>query len=253
MYKRDFRYSWLTRVLKTWVRRYFPVPKSPYTEGYVEDICSVNLVPPDKLKKFFAACIKELQVLKGANIGDYWEFGVFNGSSMSSMYDTCRELGVMQQTRFFGFDAFEGLPPEAENEDDGVWKKGFYHCPFHKLEQCLMRRGVDPGNITWVKGWFNQTLNSKTVCRYGLKNPGIVFIDCDTYSSSKTVLDFIAPLITAETIICLDDWKLNDLDLKGMGEYRAFNEFLDENPHLRAEELISYNRKSKTFLITPRS
>jgi hypothetical protein len=38
-----------------------------------------------------------------------------------------------------------------------------------------------------------------------------------------------------------------------MGEYKAFNEFLDENPHLRAEELISYNRKSKTFLITPLS
>ena len=48
-----------------------------------------------------------------------------------------------------------------------------------------------------------------------------------------------------------DDWKLNDLDVKGMGEYKAFNEFLEENLHLKATPIKSYNRKSKSFLIKP--
>jgi hypothetical protein len=52
-------------------------------------------------------------------------------------------------------------------------------------------------------------------------------------------------------IICLDDWKLNDLDIKGMGEYKSFNEFLEANTHLKAEEIKSYNRKSRSFLIKP--
>jgi len=87
--------------------------------------------------------------------------------------------------------------------------------------------------------------------KFKLDKLGIVFIDCDTYSSSKAVLDFIVPLIKEPLIICLDDWKLNDLDIKEMGEYRSFNEFLEANPRLKAEEMPSYNRKSKSFLIRP--
>ena len=103
----------------------------------------------------------------------------------------------------------------------------------------------------WVKGWYDQTLNNATIEKYGLKKIGIVFIDCDTYSSSRAVLDFVGPLITEPAIICLDDWKLNNLDIKGMGEYKSFNEFLEKNSRLVAEEIKSYNRKSKSFLVKP--
>jgi len=229
---------------------FFPVQKSSYTIGNVKDICSVTLVPPEKLETFFADSIKKLQNIKGNDIGDYLEFGVFNGSSMSSMYLTAKKSGL-NSTRFFGFDAFEGLPEGAENEDDGVWEKGFYTCSFDKMQNCLRRRKVDPENINWVKGWYENTLNNKTIEKFNLKKIGIVFIDCDTYSSSKAALNFIGPLLEEEAIICFDDWKLNDLDIKGMGEYKSFNEFLEDNTHLEAKEIKSYNRKSKSFLIKP--
>ncbi|MFC2143291.1 TylF/MycF/NovP-related O-methyltransferase [Candidatus Aenigmatarchaeota archaeon] len=216
--------------------------------GRVKDICTVNLVPPEKLKIFFADCIKKLQDIKGNEIGDYLEFGVFNGSSLSSMYLTCKKLGL-NSTRFFGFDAFEGLPEGAENEDDGVWKKGFYTCSFEKMKECLQRKNIDSKDINWVSGWYKDTLNNEIIREFDLKKIGIVFIDCDTYSSSKAALDFIGPLIKEETILCFDDWKLNDLDIKGMGEYKSFNEFLEKNTHLEAKEIKSYNRKSKSFLI----
>lgn len=246
----SFRYSSIQRVSKKIFRKFFPVPKSPWTMGRVEDICCVNLVPPEKLKTFFADCIKKLQGIKGKDIGDYLEFGVFNGSSMSSMYLTAKKLGF-NSMRFFGFDAFEGLPKGAENEDDSVWKKGFYACSFEKMQECLKRKNINPKDINWVKGWYKDTLNDKTIKKFNLKKIGMVFIDCDTYSSSKAALDFIGPLLTEESILCFDDWKLNDLDIKGMGEYKSFNEFLEKNAHLEAKEIKSYNRKSKSFLIKP--
>ncbi|MEK6917879.1 MAG: TylF/MycF/NovP-related O-methyltransferase [Nanoarchaeota archaeon] len=247
----SFRYNSIQRLSKKIFRKFFPVQKSSWTEGHVRDICEVNLVPPEKLKNFFADCVRKLQEIKGKNIGDYLEFGVFNGSSMSSMYSTAKSLEI-NSMRFFGFDAFQGLPKGSEKEDDGVWKKGFYSCSFEKMKECLKRKNVASENISWIKGWYNKTLNQKTIKKYKLNKIGIVFIDCDTYSSSKTVLNFIGPLIKEEVILCFDDWKLNDLDIKSMGEYKAFNEFLDENTYLEAQEIKSYNRKSKSFIVKPK-
>lgn len=248
----SFRYNPIQRTLKIIYRKFFPiVPMNPYKKGPVEDICKIDFFPPRMMRPFFARCIKTLRNIKGNNIGDYLEFGVFNGGSMANMYLTAKKLNV--KMRFFGFDAFEGLPKESEKEDDGVWEKGFYACSFEKMKECLKRKNIDPKKITWIKGWYNKTLNQKTAKKYKLDNLGIVFIDCDTYSSSKTVLDFIGPLISKPLIICLDDWKLNDLDVKGMGEYKSFNEFLEKNTHLKAKEIKSYNRKSKSFLIFPRA
>ncbi len=247
-----FRYNLLQRILKKVYRKFDPVPKSPWTQGPVSDICEINLVPPEKLKIFFAKCIKTLQKSKGKDIGAYLEFGVFNGSSMASMYQTAKNMG-QDSMQFFGFDAFRGLHKNAEKEDGGVWKRGHYSCSFANLKKCLKKKSVNPSKINWIRGWYNTTLNKQTIKKYKIKNPGIVFIDCDTYSASKKVLDFVTPLITRPVIICLDDWKLNDLDIKGMGEYRAFNEFLEKNTHLQAQEMRSYNRKSKAFLVMPKN
>ncbi len=245
-----YRYSPLQKFFKKIYRKVNPVPKSPWTAGDVEDICAVNLVPPGKLVDFFKDCLGKLKSMKGDEVGDYLEFGVFNGNSIGSMY-LAREAMGMKSMRLFGFDAFEGLPAGSENEDDGVWKKGFYSCSFEQMQECLSRRNVDSHVITWIKGWYEQTLIDGTIKTHRLQNIGIVFIDCDTYSSAKTVLDFLAPLITKPAIFCFDDWKLNDLDIKEMGEYKAFNEFLEKNSQFIVQEIKSYNRKSKSFLVKP--
>ncbi len=246
----NHRYSSVQRTLKKIYRKFDPIPKSSWTEGYTNDICAVNLTPPTKLFDFFKDCIVKLKKNKGDEIGDFLEFGVFNGNSIGSMYLARQAMGL-KSSKIFGFDAFEGLPADSENEDDGVWKKGFYSCSFEQMQKCLLQRNVNPNNITWVKGWYKDTLNEETTKKFNLRKIGLIFIDCDTYSSSKIVLNFLLPLITEPVIICFDDWKLNDLDIKGLGEYKSFNEFLESNRHLEAEEIKSYNRKSKSFLVKP--
>jgi len=247
-----FRYTPQEIETKRLYRSTNPVPSSPWTDGSIDDICSINLVPPKTLVSFFTGCIEKLQHLKGTEIGDYLEFGVFNGSSIGSMHIARTKTKMINEMRLFGFDAFQGLPPGSESEDGGVWKAGYYACSFAQTQSCLNRRGISPDDIEWVQGWYNETLVPSLTQNYDFKNLGIVFVDCDTYSSSKTVMDFITPLITSPVIFCFDDWKLNDLDLMEEGEYRSFNEFLEENSEITATEIPSYNRKSKSFLIQPR-
>jgi hypothetical protein len=251
--KSSFEYGTVERLARKARRLVDPVQRSQWTAGPipVEDISKVELVPKEKLVPFFSDAIKKLQELKGDEIGDYLEFGVFNGNSMASLYQARKALGA-DSMRMFGFDSFDGLPPEVENEDGGVWKKGFYTCSFEEMEASLKKQGITPEEIHWTKGWYKDTLTEATKVTLDIQKPGIVFIDCDAYSSSKTVLDFIAPMITEPVIICLDDWKLNDLDVMGEGEYKSFNEFLKNNPHLKAQSMRSYNRKSRTFLVSPR-
>ncbi len=245
-----YTYNALEKILKKIYRKFNPIPGSPYTKGYIKDICEINLVPRNVLINFFKEKINLLQKIKEGNIGDYLEFGVFNGSSIGSAYLAAQEMKVTQM-KFYGFDSFQGLPTGTSNTND-ILQDGFYRCSFEDTQKCLNKRGINPNEIHWVKGWYNETLTDRTIEEYHIGNIGIVFVDCDTYASAKLVLDFIAPLITKPCIICFDDWKLYDLDLKNDGEYRAFNEFLNTYKHIKAKELTSYNRKSKTFLLTPK-
>ena len=245
----SYRYNTMGRWGRMIYRKLLPSVPSQYTLGEVDDICAVRLVPREKLESYFTHCINLLRQVRGNDVGDYLEFGVFNGTSLGDAYLTAKKLHAPM--RFFGFDAFEGLPPESEQEDAGVWKKGFYTCSFDQLQVCLKRKDIDPNDIHWVKGWYKETLTPALAVQQQI-NPGIVFIDCDTYSSSKSALDFLTPLIKKPVIISLDDWRLYDLDLKGEGEYRSFNEFLEANSHFETKEIGTYKRNARSFLITPK-
>ena len=244
----SYRYNIFSRMIRRMYRLFLPTIPSPYTTGPVKDICTIRFVPSEKYQEFFSNCIRILKEHRGNTIGDYLEFGVFNGGSLSEMYIASKKEKVV--TRFFGFDAFEGLPAESESADKGVFKRGYYSCSFDDLQNCLVRDGVDLKEIVWVKGWYKDTLTPELALENAI-DPGMIFIDCDTYGSSKSALDFLAPLIKKPTIISFDDWRLYDLDLKGEGEYRSFNEFLESNPHLKAEEIPTYKRNSRTFLVIP--
>ena len=147
----SYRYNPISRLYRQIYRKFLPSVPSAYTLGQVDDICAVRFTPTEKLQEYFTDCINILRKLKGENIGDYLEFGVFNGASLSDVYLTAKKLGA--QMKFFGFDAFEGLPADSEKEDVGVFKKGFYTCSFDQLGVCLNRKNINLDDITWVKGW----------------------------------------------------------------------------------------------------
>jgi O-methyltransferase len=195
----------------------------------------ISLVPEEALQAKYREALLLLE-----KPGDYLEFGVYAGASMTCMYHALREL--KKDLRLFGFDSFEGLPSTGE-----MWSSGMFRSDLETTKANLRRNGVDLDRITLVKGWFDETLTNPA--RYGIYKAGVVMIDCDLYSSAKIALTFCAPLIE-EAVIFLDDWWPATLGAQNRGERRAFDEFLQENPTLVATELESYHPEAaKVFLV----
>lgn len=176
-------------------------------------------------------------------IGDYLEFGVFYGSSLSCMNSALQE-NLLDSVRLFGFDSFEGLP-ESEYPDDTKWKPGWFKSSYEFAQDYLTKNGIDWHRTHLIKGWYSDTLNQETIQRYKIKKASLIMIDCDMYKSARQALQFCIPLIHDETIIFFDDWNALGLADENLGEKRAFEEFLEGCPHLAAEPFGSYTYKGK--------
>ena len=96
------------------------------------------------------------------SVGDYLEFGVFQGTSMNCMWEMLKEMDL-GHVRMFGFDSFVGLPDEAAIDDGGLWKPGEFAAPYELTKQRIADAGVPESRVSLIKGWFSDTLNQETV------------------------------------------------------------------------------------------
>jgi hypothetical protein len=108
--------------------------------------------------------------------------------------------------------SLEGLP---ENWF-GDFTKGRFHTE-GKLPQ------VRP-NVTLHKGWFDQTLPD-----FVADHPGpiaFLHVDCDLYSSTKTIFQFLGDRLVPGTVILFDEY----FNYPGWRdhEHRAFTELVEE-------------------------
>jgi predicted O-methyltransferase YrrM len=144
--------------------------------------------------------------LRRAPPGLALEFGVFKGT-------TINHLARLQADRhFYGFDSFTGLPED--------WT-GSRYSPVN-----FDRKGRKPkvaSNVTLVEGWFDETL-PEFLSREN-EPIGFLHIDCDIYSSTKTVLELAGPRLTPGAVIAFDEF----FNYKGheLHEYKAFFEFVE--------------------------
>ncbi len=190
---------------------------------------------------------RALQRLKARHghqgVGDYLEFGVYQGNSLIQAHRALAAEGL-EHVRLFGFDSFAGLPQDAAQE--GVWSPGQYRADVDFTRQRLAEHGVDPDRTVLVPGFFADTLTEELREEHGVEQAGVIMIDCDLYSSAKEALAFCKPLIGSEAVVLFDDWHAAG---EGRGEQRALAEFLEENPELEAEPFDSYNETSQAFVL----
>ena len=209
----------------------------------------VRLVPEEALTDRYREALLWLinQELDGSlSLGDYLEFGVFNGTSLYCMHRASQELGL-ERMRLFGFDSFEGLPDSAAI--DG-WIPGDFHIEYGYTRSWLTRRGVDWNRTFLVKGWFSETLTQALAREHKLKKASVIMIDCDAYQSTKEALTFCASLIGQCAVIFFDDWNSGGRADQRIGEKLAFEEFLHSNPDITFDKFGGYNEKS--FVVTIR-
>ena len=189
------------------------------------------------------------------DVGDYLEFGVYVGTSLLCMHRASEAVGL-GSLRLFGFDSFQGLPEAAATEDEGRFGPGWYRAEYPVVREHLTRRGIDWTRTVLVPGWFEDTLNTELARRLRIEKAGVIMIDCDIYSSARAALDFCAPLIRDRAVVVFDDWPGDAPEAKLLGERRAFDEFLADNPDLTAEARPPNQREGrahymgKVFLVT---
>jgi hypothetical protein len=178
--------------------------------------------------------------------GDYLEFGCAQGSSLIDMFDSMRPYSRQQATRFFIFDSFEGLP-EPTGSDAGAFRRyegGQFACDIDQYKRNVRAGGVDMQRVQLIPGWYDQSLNEPLKQQLAIEKASIVLIDCDLYESTVPALNFITSYIQDGTVLIFDDW----FSYKGrldQGEAKAFGEWLDAHPSIRATE---YHKSGRTMI-----
>ena len=131
------------------------------------------------------------------------EFGVYEGTTLKIIAAARGDEAV------YGFDSFEGLPE--------TWRSGYPAGTF-----CLDNL-PDVSGSELVVGWFDDVLPG-----FMQEHPGPVdflHVDCDLYSSTKTVLDLVGPRLRSGSIVVFDEyfnypgWQAH--------EHRAWNEYVE--------------------------
>lgn len=168
----------------------------------------------------------------GAKAGNYYEFGVGWGGSLLTFIESLKAYSKhsnqdMYSYHIFGFDSFQGLPEKQnENDNHGFWKAGLYSHSVMDIKKLLLDSGFDiqKNNINLIEGFFENSLTESLRTELKENCPSIVTIDCDYYSSTKTVLEWLRPLLSSGTIFYFDDiWEFHGNP--EYGELAAINEF----------------------------
>lgn len=145
-------------------------------------------------------------VLKNCEIppGVVVECGVYTGESI-------RKLATLGRPTY-GFDSFQGLPETWARPDDPKYVAGFFAVDALPLV---------PSNVTLVPGWFEDTLLAWTP-----PEPiALLHVDCDLYSSTRTVFRALAPHFADGVVVVFDELfnypGYEDHEIKAFVEFMA--------------------------------
>ena len=135
--------------------------------------------------------------------GDYVEFGCWSGQTFGTAF---RELRRHSSVRhMWAMDSFQGLPSSTDARDEHPWwQPGAMAMSEEDFREACRRNGIQEHNYTTVPGYYEESLsrNDSTLPQ----NICLAYIDCDMYSSTMTVLEFLLPRLKQGMIIAMDDY-----------------------------------------------
>lgn len=145
--------------------------------------------------------------LLGTDPIDYLEFGVRHGASILFW----ATLNHSPESRFVGFDSFEGLP-EAWESATGTSPKGSYSVGGAMPETSDKR-------VCFIKGWFNDTLRP-FMGMFDAHSRLVIHNDADLFSSTLYTLATLDPIIKPGTVLIFDEFA------NPLHEWAAFQSYL---------------------------
>jgi hypothetical protein len=193
---------------------------------------------------FYKAAFRLLQFNKIP--GDYAEFGCHGCATFAIAYHTCAHFRY--ERHFWAFDSFAGLPPQQGTEDEHpMWRSGSMSTGLDAFHRLCEHRGIPENAYTTVPGFYSESLKKPEMANYP-QQIALAYVDCDLYSSTLDVLQFLAPRLQNGSIIAFDDYYcISPTQLAG--ERRAFNEIFSDHPDWRAVPFIPYAPAGMSFMV----
>ncbi len=139
------------------------------------------------------------------------EFGVADGYAFTKMLYATRYMRCADRVMVHGFDTFEGLPKTEDKRDadlitgdnyfEGQFKTDFDHLKAY----CASRYS----NFQFHRGLFDRTLTNEFLFTLRESLPILVWIDCDFYTSAKSVFERIIPYLPNGCVVYFDEPEIN--------------------------------------------
>ncbi|MEO6082823.1 MAG: class I SAM-dependent methyltransferase [Umezawaea sp.] len=154
------------------------------------------------------------------------EFGVYTGSTLKIIAAARGEQDV------YGFDSFEGLPED--------WRNGFPAGMFN------VEGLPDVPGAELVVGWFDDTLPGFLDEHQGPVT--FLHVDCDLYSSTKTVLDLVGPRLVPGSVVVFDEY----FNFPGweQHEHKAWLEYVEKSGIEFSYEGYTYDHEQVIVKVT---
>jgi hypothetical protein len=199
-----------------------------------------NLAKTELIKKALFHC--DIEKLEGS----YFEFGIYEGTSLYSAVNMHKKLFNEIKRNFYGFDSFDDGFKYFDNQDKHpFFKEGDFQSSYTKVQ----KRFKNYDNVHLVKGYFEETINNQSTEDICNKDKcAVIFIDTDLMNPSIIALDFIKPILQKGSIIILDDYFAYRGD-SNKGTAGALKYFLNKNPTIILREYYKYGHGGISFVV----
>jgi hypothetical protein len=141
----------------------------------------------------------------GGGAIDFLEFGVCAGHSIQFWSQKNRN----PQSRFIGFDSFEGLPED--------WSR---HYPKGTLSTGGRVPEIDDERVRFVKGWFQNVLPG-FLNGFTPRSRLVVHNDSDLYSSTLFALASLNEVLVPGTVVIFDDFSVATHVFRAFADYKS--------------------------------
>ncbi len=231
MFELAKRSYWLQTLVVRWVSALHPA-----IEHNVQKTQAIK-------KAFYFAFLEQVE-------GDYLEFGTFEGTSLIAAFENDRrfQTSAISNRAFWGFDSFEGFKYFNERDRHPFFKEREFASSYEQTQRRLEKHFKNRAKWCLVKGYFEETIQAKSACDFGIEKVSVALIDCDLGTPALIAFNFMAPALQKGTVLILDDY----FAYKGSqheGVAGAFQKFQSEHPHLVFRRLFDYGHGGQGFVL----
>ncbi len=177
------------------------------------------------------------------------EFGVAEGVSFTKHLFATKYMRMDDRVTVHGFDTFEGMPDiiDKQNMDligNDNWVSGQFRGVYEKLNSYCKSRY---SNFQLHKGLFSDSLTIEMVNYFKIYKPILIWIDCDYYTSSKSIFDKLLRIIPNGCVIYFDELDNINFGSRFTGEaklvYEINNRKFGEGIELVLDVELSFNSR----------